>query len=142
VAQPGRREPLGALDGPDASFDADSGPDQGLHDIGRPWLGEVDGGVVRSAPGAHELKTALGVGFDLGAGRHAYRHAAGAAHLRDHLVHDPRLQRLEPLGVARVQMDRARPRGDAGGGVPRQLLDRHGRRGVFGLRSVAVERRL
>ena len=93
-------------------------------------------------PGAHELQTALGVGFDLGAGRHSDGHAAGTAHLRDYLVHDPRLQRLAALGVARVQMDRAGPRGDAGNGVPRQLLDRHGRRGVFGLGSVAVECRL
>jgi hypothetical protein len=38
----------------------------GLHDIGRPWLGEVDRGVVGRAPGSHELQTAfrLGAGFD------------------------------------------------------------------------------
>ena len=79
------------------------------------------------------------VGLDLGAGRHADGHAAGVANLRDYVVHDPCVQRLKPLVIARVQVDGAGPRGDAGGGVPRQLLDRHGRRGMSGLRSVAVE---
>jgi pimeloyl-ACP methyl ester carboxylesterase len=92
-------------------------------------------------PGPHKRETALGVGLDLGAGRHAAGHAAGPTDLRDHLVDDPRVQRLAPLGAARVQVDRAGPRGYAGG-VTRQLFDRHRYRGVFVPRPVAVERRL
>jgi hypothetical protein len=105
----------------------------------RDWEGLL---AKTCVPGPHKRETALGVGLDLGAGRHADGHAAGPTDLRDHLVDDPRVQRLAPLGAARVQVDRAGPRGDAGGGVTRQLFDRHRYRGVFVPRPVAVERRL
>jgi hypothetical protein len=58
------------------------------------------------------------------------------------IVDDMSVQPFASFGVARVQVDRAGTRGDAGGDVQRQLLDRHGQRGVFGLRSIAVECRL
>jgi hypothetical protein len=58
------------------------------------------------------------------------------------IVDDMSVQPFASFGVARVQVDRAGTRGDAGGDVQRQLLDRHGQRGVFGLRSIAVEGRL
>ena len=93
-------------------------------------------------PGPHKRETALGVGLDLGAGRHADGHAAGIADPHDCFVHDPRFKRLTPTRVAWVQVDSAGPRFDAGGGVTRQLLHRDRYRGVFVFRSVAVECRL
>jgi hypothetical protein len=54
------------------------------------------------------------------------RCCGSAGHLRDHAT----------LHLSEV--DRADPRGDAGGGVPRQLLDGHRRGGMGGLRPVAA----
>ena len=101
-AQTGGPEPRGVLDGPHARFDPYANTRQDLHELGRAGLGEVDGGVVRLAPGLHELEAALGVGLDLGAGRHAHGHAAGITDPRDHLVNHPRVKRLVSVGVARV----------------------------------------
>jgi hypothetical protein len=142
LPKPGSREPLGVLYRPHAGFDAYPDPYQGLHELQRTGLGKVDRSVVRLAPGPHEPEATLGVGLDLGAGRRTDWHAASTAYLLDHLVDDVRLQRLAPLGIARVQVDSSGTRSDAGGSVTGQLLDRDGRRDVLGLRSVAVESRL
>jgi hypothetical protein len=101
-AKSGRREPLGVLHGPDARLDADPGPDQGLHDLHRARLGEVDRRVVGGTPGPHELQTAPKIGLDPGAGRHADGYPARLADLLDDLVDDLRIQPFASLEIAWV----------------------------------------